>query len=1775
MKLALTGIVSILAILATRVVANTWYLNPAGSDLSGNGTLSNPYYSINRALNGANDGDVLVLGAGEFIFSEPQTINVSILLIGNSSNSCNTRLTLSDSALGPVVSILGVNAVFLQDLCINYTVTSNTQVTSIGLAIENVQNASLTNVQIVMSVPETSAFVLSGAPTVSATNISNFFIRYCQIDAALRASMIQNLEIRDSSFKKSYFPQQLRIIDVSSASFLLMNSSIEGAVIMNNTATTIRASSFSNGRGSDSAGGCLSVIFTNRPIEIQRSVFSQCSSTLSGGAISISNSSSFASISETRFYGNYAAHLGGAIHVTGELTELRIDNCTFLNNSIVVNESLNVASSGSAVFSLAALFNVTNSLVRQNQIQQQLYMLPLLHAGGAFSASGRSVLRHVTFDSNVGGALRQEAASTIFVMSDCVFVNNVADYFSPFGGAGLILQNSVATISNVSFSKNVFRSNLGAAALLIAGSDSSATASDCSFVENGPFNTVPVAAAGGTLTVRATSTEVLVDNCQFMGNGVNSGSGALFVSEGTVLLQGSSSRFWNNSISNPAVSDAQDIKIYGTGHVVLDIGIGLSERDPRWSNIVIDGPSSFDPVASITFRPTAFGGTVATFLQQPNMVVSNGLVNCSLVRCELDAESSSAAGSISTYVVGPLGVHFNSLVIGQTSIVNAASADGTPKRVTSKAVLMIGNARLVLNSIDWQVDVMSKWEIENGIANVTIDRMSNVTVSGDLLIKQASVLIWSETNNDTFPRMLIQGSVFVQDSVILLLRSRVEIVGPAIFTWQKTRKPEATNWLDVIAVQLVPSTPQSTLLMAPSEIIFNHTLQGPILNEQVPFIAADSVELIRSQVIYRPAKYSWPRYPEFAAVHGYYGPRLTVLTTSGPATCGDRPDFPYFICDTTLPETRWSTRGSARFSASSPSFPFYDLKVPVEISVPGSAFQFLSESHVYFREGAFVNGSGGCVNFLGVPPTTYSWTVEFNASNAINRTAQLSPISGTLLSPDAANTNSSSTESVWEVAFRRQLFQMPQDCFTSILSPLIFQRNVTISYVDVSGSLRSVTGCSYFDYEMHNLTTLVTIRCAPAPPALSPTAVSPIAPDSVGSSSAGAIAGAIIAVAFVAAIIVAAVLFLRRRKAEISPVFAEAVELDEKGTPRSAGPAEFADAIPIREVSFMQELGRGSWGVVSLAIYKGAFVAVKRVRADASGAQLATLVEEANMMAALKNHRNLVKFIGVCSETSSFGLVMEFCPRGSLSSYLRGKKADSPLPEYDMFKFAYGALEGMVMLATDGLVHRDLAARNILLDENLFSKVSDFGSSRRFGETDEALEGNKQDDNLGPIKWQPPEVLNDQAYSEKSDVWSFGCTLLEIVTGREPYAGFAGNILQLVQQIKAGSLNPLSHLQKTGDISNLPEWAASVLPSCFNATPASRPSFREIRFHINQKARHWLNAYEAELDELESVLSPSHYSPVPAAPWTGAQPSSLVEEAENAQQKGIIDTAALERLGKLGSGAYGTVYLGKFQGQYVAIKALELSTSTASTVLREVEVMGAVPQHRNIVQLFGIVKESDRINIIMEFAPKGSCEDYVAASEGKISEALLFKWALSIARGMAHLTANRVIHRDLSARNVLLDSQLEPKIADFGLGRTVLDPQQESQTRTDVGPLRWFSPECFDLKYSEKTDVWAYGCTLIELATGKLPFPNRSVADVYVAVHDQDGTPMDDLPSGLPSWLLKTMQKCFARNAKDRATFVELVAFMETQADSIQEIREAEAAIQRRRNKRAGTILGD
>jgi serine/threonine protein kinase len=151
---------------------------------------------------------------------------------------------------------------------------------------------------------------------------------------------------------------------------------------------------------------------------------------------------------------------------------------------------------------------------------------------------------------------------------------------------------------------------------------------------------------------------------------------------------------------------------------------------------------------------------------------------------------------------------------------------------------------------------------------------------------------------------------------------------------------------------------------------------------------------------------------------------------------------------------------------------------------------------------------------------------------------------------------------------------------------------------------------------------------------------------------------------------------------------------------------------------------------------------------------------------------------------------------------------------------------------------------------------------------------------------------------------------------------------------------------------------------------------------------------------------------------------------------------------------------------------------------------------------------------------------------------------------------------------VLLDENLTPKISDFGLSRFVDDQGASGKTQSDVGPIRWYSQECFSLLFSEKSDVWAWGCTIVEIVTGQVPFPNLDLVSVLSCVRESRQSALDYLPPGtvFPSWLLPPLQQSFQYDPAMRPTFRDIVQSLEKNAP--QSVRIVEDRLEEQRTKR-------
>ncbi|XP_028778742.1 receptor-like serine/threonine-protein kinase ALE2 isoform X2 [Neltuma alba] len=197
-------------------------------------------------------------------------------------------------------------------------------------------------------------------------------------------------------------------------------------------------------------------------------------------------------------------------------------------------------------------------------------------------------------------------------------------------------------------------------------------------------------------------------------------------------------------------------------------------------------------------------------------------------------------------------------------------------------------------------------------------------------------------------------------------------------------------------------------------------------------------------------------------------------------------------------------------------------------------------------------------------------------------------------------------------------------------------------------------------------------------------------------------------------------------------------------------------------------LGEGGFGPVYKGVlYDGRDVAVKILkRDDQRGGR--EFLAEVEMLSRL-HHRNLVKLIGICIEQQSRCLVYELVPNGSVESHLHGAdKETNPLDWNARMKIALGAARALAYLHEDSnpcVIHRDFKSSNILLEHDFTPKVSDFGLART------ALdEGNKHISThvMGTFGYLAPEYAMTGHLLVKSDVYSYGVVLLELLTGRKP-----------------------------------------------------------------------------------------------------------------------------------------------------------------------------------------------------------------------------------------------------------------------------------------------------------------------------------------------------------------------------------------------------------------------
>ncbi|KAN0055447.1 hypothetical protein ACTA71_008558 [Dictyostelium dimigraforme] len=257
--------------------------------------------------------------------------------------------------------------------------------------------------------------------------------------------------------------------------------------------------------------------------------------------------------------------------------------------------------------------------------------------------------------------------------------------------------------------------------------------------------------------------------------------------------------------------------------------------------------------------------------------------------------------------------------------------------------------------------------------------------------------------------------------------------------------------------------------------------------------------------------------------------------------------------------------------------------------------------------------------------------------------------------------------------------------------------------------------------------------------------------------------------------------------------------------------------IDISEIVVQNRIGRGSCAEVFTGTWRGIIVAIKKAKLLNEDDEdfLNELAQEATIMSQLR-HPNICQFLGTCNNPPEILIVMEYMPLGSLYRILHDPSISLDWPR--MKSMALDIAKGMNYLhCCDPIViHRDLKSHNLLVDEHYRVKISDFGLSTRFKKH---LDKKTAMTPVGTPCWTAPEVLRNDTYTEKADVFSFAIVLWEIVTREDPYQGMP--TFQIVISVGQHKLRPIVPPQVSAPFTRL-------ITECWSEDPQQRPSFQEI-----------------------------------------------------------------------------------------------------------------------------------------------------------------------------------------------------------------------------------------------------------------------------------------------------------------------------------------------------------
>ncbi|CAL5048335.1 unnamed protein product [Urochloa decumbens] len=640
-------------------------------------------------------------------------------------------------------------------------------------------------------------------------------------------------------------------------------------------------------------------------------------------------------------------------------------------------------------------------------------------------------------------------------------------------------------------------------------------------------------------------------------------------------------------------------------------------------------------------------------------------------------------------------------------------------------------------------------------------------------------------------------------------------------------------------------------------------------------------------------------------------------------------------------------------------------------------------------------------------------------------------------------------------------------------------------------------------------------------------------------------------------------------------------------------------------------LGKGGFGKVykGVLLQTGKVIAVKKLDHHLKLAvQERQFENEVYHLMRLK-HPNIVRFVGYCYETQNECVAhngkyifvemqqrlhcLEYLSNGSLDKHL--KDESSGFDWRTRYKIIKGICYGLYYLHDEckrrfnaSIIHLDLKPANILLDENMWPKVADFGLSRLFEDSKSQTHTNFISGSLG---YMAPEYLIGRIITSKADIYNLGVIIMEIITGSKVdifSLSSPTSCQDFVERVLYNWRNRLEGAPSETDCKQIKSCVEIGL-CCIKLKREQRPTSKEIverlgrlestSGYINDKDKppaeqpNTRGLFRRQLSRVMRFMTPQRSSctsssfKVPDAKFKFAQldadtediacgelsgPSSLKVAAEKFTFT-QLEAAAFGFEAKIGEGSFGTVYRGKLpDGREVAIKRGESGPRTAGQ-FRESAFGSELASlshchHRHIVSLVGYCEENKERLLVYEYMKNGSLYDHLHPKAATLStpSPVVSSWKLRIkilldaSRGIEYLhsyAVPSVIHRDIKSSNILLDVGWTARVSGFGLSLMVSEAQDQDQTVKAAGTVGYMDPEYYGLRHvSVKSDVYGFGVVMLEVLTGKRAIFKEAEGGSVVSVVDYA------VPSIVAGELGKILDPR-APEPEDEAEAVEVVAY--------------------------------